>query len=85
MVRNAKAIRIDCLDELVFRRNHHVAVAVDHAGLAVDINLREARLIVTDDAVLGLDHLASVFVDEAIKAADADGGPVVRKLADPII
>src|SRR5258708_1434510 len=85
MLRHGKTIGTCRDDESVFRFDHHLAVAVDQTGLAVDVDLREPKLVVVDDAILRLDDFASVSVDEAVETTDADRGPVVRKFADPIV
>jgi hypothetical protein len=82
---DAEAIGTDRLDEPVFRLDHHLAVAIDQAGFAVDVDLREAEFVVVDDAILRLDDFASFFVDKAIETAEADCGAVVRELADPVV
>ena len=85
LVRHAEAIGTDRFDEGEFWRHDHLAVAVDQTGLAIHIDLREAVLVVVNDAILWLDDLASVFIDKTVEAADADSGPAIGKLADPIV
>jgi hypothetical protein len=83
--RHTEAIGSYRTDESVFWFDDHSAVAIDHTGLSVDVDLREAKLVVVHDAILRLDDLAAVFVNEAVEAADADCGPVVGERADPVI
>ena len=84
-LRHGKPIARYRLNKSVLRLDDHLAVAIDQAGLAVHVDLREAKLVVVHDTVLRPDDLASFFIDEAIETADADRRPVVRECADPII
>src|SRR4051794_1412119 len=83
--RDAEAVGSNGLDEAVSRFDHQSAVAIDQARLAVDVDLREAELVVADDAIARRHNLVSVLVDEAIEVAGADGGTPVGERADPII
>jgi hypothetical protein len=67
--RGAEAVGSNGLDEAEFRFDHQSAVAIDQAGLAVHVDLREAELVVADDAIVRRHDLVSVLVDEAIEAA----------------
>src|ERR1700722_15178935 len=84
-IRHAEAIGRYCFDEAEFRLNDQLTVAIDQAGFAGDVDLREAELVVADDAILRLDDLASFLVDEAVETATTNSGPALRKLADPIV
>src|SRR5207237_2785123 len=85
MFRHGKTIGSDRPDKSVFRLDDHLAIAIDQAGLAFDVDLREAEFVVVDDAIPRRDDLASFLVDEAVETAEADGSSVVRERADPIV
>lgn len=73
LVRDAEAIGRNGLNKAVPRFDHQLAVTIDQAGLAVDIDLREAEPVVADDAIARRHDLAPGLIDEAIKAAAAHG------------
>ena len=73
------------MDGAVSRLDHQLAVAVDQAGFAVHVDLREAEPVAADEAIARRYDFVSVLVDETIEAAGADGGATVGKHADPVV
>src|SRR4051794_6857711 len=85
MFRHGEPIWRHRANKSVFRLHHHLAVAVDQTGLAVDIDLRKAEVVIINDAILRGDDFAAVFIDETVEAAKANGRAVVPEFADPIV
>jgi len=84
MLRYAEAIGTYRIDVPISRLDEHLAVAIDQAGTAIHVDLREAKLVVVDNTILRRDDLASFLIDEAVETADADGRPEpLRERADP--
>nr|WP_228749877.1 hypothetical protein [Bradyrhizobium sp. BR 10261] len=85
LVGDAEAVGCDSLDEAVSGLDRELAIAIDQARLAVDIDLGKTEFVIADEAIARRHDLVPVVVDEAIEATNAYGGSLIGERADPVV